>query len=153
MTDRSQPFTVERFLKYVPHIASLGIEFERSDESGFVFALPYQDRLVAYEETGVMAGGAIFSLMDTACGAAVFAARNDFGPTATLDLRLDYLKPATPHLTVYAHAECYKLTRHIGFVRGTASHGDVQDPIAFATGTFMISSFDPETSRTAAREV
>lgn len=136
-------FSADRFLDHIPHVRALGIRVAEVRADAIVFELPYQEGLVAYEETGVLAGGAIFTLMDSACGAAVYAARREFGPTATLDLRLDYLKPATPGETVYAEAECYKLTRHIAFVRGTASHGNLADPIALSTGTFMVSHFDP----------
>ena len=61
-----------------------------------------------------------------------------FQPVVTIDLRLDYLRPAIKHETVFARCECYKLTRSIGFVRGVA-HGDDEDrPIAMAAGTFML---------------
>jgi acyl-coenzyme A thioesterase PaaI-like protein len=61
-----------------------------------------------------------------------------FQPIVTIDLRLDYLRPATRGETVIARCECYKLTRSIGFVRGVAHGGDEQRPIAHATGTFML---------------
>ena len=57
---------------------------------------------------------------------------------ATLDLRIDYLKPATPGRDVVARAHCYKLTRDIAFVRGVAFHDDEADPIATSAGTFML---------------
>jgi acyl-coenzyme A thioesterase PaaI-like protein len=57
---------------------------------------------------------------------------------ATLDLRIDYMKPATPHREVRARAHCYKMTRHVAFVRGVAFHDDEADPIATSAGTFML---------------
>jgi acyl-coenzyme A thioesterase PaaI-like protein len=61
-----------------------------------------------------------------------------FQPIVTIDLRLDYLRPAIKGETVIARCECYKLTRSIGFVRGIAHGGDEARPIAHATGTFML---------------
>ena len=62
----------------------------------------------------------------------------DFQPIVTIDLRLDYLRPALKGETVIARCECYKLTRQVAFVRGTAHGGDPERPIAQAVGTFML---------------
>ena len=57
---------------------------------------------------------------------------------ATLDLRIDYQKPATPGLDIKAHAVCYRVTRSIAFVRATAYQDAEDDPVATATACFMI---------------
>ena len=57
---------------------------------------------------------------------------------ATLDLRIDYVRPALPHQEVICDAHCYKVTRHVAFVRATAHHGDNASPIATASGTFVV---------------
>ena len=57
---------------------------------------------------------------------------------ATLDLRIDYVKLGTPRRDVVIHTHCYKVTRNVAFVRGVAYHDDEDDPIASATGTFML---------------
>jgi len=88
----------------------------------------------------VLHGGVITSMMDACCGAAVFQALSEPLPIATLDLRIDYLKPATPREAVYAQAHCYKVTRNVAFVRGVAYHDSEDDPIASAAGTFMLST-------------
>ena len=59
-------------------------------------------------------------------------------PIATLDLRIDYLKPATPNQPVRTRAHCYKVTRSVAFTRAVAFHDDPDDPIASSAGTFMI---------------
>jgi len=78
------------------------------------------------------------ALIDAACGLSVFMKRQKPSRIATLDLRIDYLKPATPPLDVRARAECYKLTRQIAFVRALAYHDDPEAGIAAAAGTFII---------------
>ena len=35
-------------------------------------------------------------------------------------------------------AQCYKLTRSVAFVRALAHHGDTDNPVASAQGTFII---------------
>jgi acyl-coenzyme A thioesterase PaaI-like protein len=57
---------------------------------------------------------------------------------ATLDLRIDYQKPATPGLDIKAHSFCYRVTRSIAFVRSTAYQESEDDPVATATACFMI---------------
>jgi uncharacterized protein (TIGR00369 family) len=90
--------------------------------------------------TGVLHGGAITSLMDACCGAAVFMKLARPTPIATLDLRIDYLQPATPGLDVLARCECFRVSRNVAFVRGIAHHDDPGEPIAAAAGAFMLST-------------
>jgi len=107
------------------------------------FALDYDRRLVSDATSGILASGPIVSLMDTAAGFAVWLRRGVFARQATLDLRLDYLRPSRVSETVVGRAECYRLTRRIAFVRGVAHDGDPADPIAHLAGTFMLLE-DPE---------
>jgi uncharacterized protein (TIGR00369 family) len=101
--------------------------------------LPYDERFVGNPETGVLHGGVITALMDATCGIAVYIKLLQPIPVATLDLRIDYLKPATPKHDVIARAECVKVTQNVAFVRCEAFHeGAAQEAIALATGTFMI---------------
>ncbi len=136
-TDRMHRF-VSRFMEAVPHLQALGIGFVRSGPNWAELQMPYAPQLVAYPETGVIASGAIFSLMDSAAGFSVFTTMGRFEPHATLDLRCDYLRPATPGETVTGRAECYKMTRKVAFVRGIAHDGDPEHPIAHVAGTFML---------------
>jgi len=120
------------------HIIALGLRFADHGPDWCEFAIDYDRRLVSDAATGVLASGPIVSLMDTAAGFAVWAKRGGFAPQATLDLRLDYLRPSRPGQTVTGRAECYRLTRRIAFVRGLAHDGDPDDPIAHLTATYMI---------------
>lgn len=62
-------------------------------------------------------------------------------PIATLDLRIDYLKPASPGQKLYARADCFKLTRNVAFTRALAYHV-VDDPIALASTHFPLRTPD-----------
>ena len=126
------------FARVVPHNQALGLEVVELDEARARFRLPWQAKLVGNPKTGVLHGGVITSMMDACCGAAVFMALDEPMAIATLDLRIDYLRPAIPHETVFAATHCYKVTRNVAFVRGVAYHGSEDDPIASAAGTFML---------------
>jgi len=65
------------------------------------------------------------------------------GNVATLDLSIDYMRPATPGETVIGTATCYKTTHHIAFVRAIAHDGDINDPVAMCQATFMITRAKP----------
>ena len=134
-------FDPERFfalMRSVGHGRALGLEYRASAGQWIELALPWREELVGVPESGILASGAIVSLIDTAGGASIWMALGKFQPIVTIDLRLDYLRPAIRGETVIARCECYKLTRSIGFVRGIAHGGDEQRPIAHAMGTFML---------------
>jgi len=137
VTSPAEESRFAEIMKLVPQAAALGLRVESTGETSATLRLPYNADLVAYPDTGVLAGGAIFTLMDTVSGGAVMMATRFSQLMATLDLRLDYLKPATPGLDVLARAECYRLTRTAAFVRGVAWHESPDDPIAHSVGTFV----------------
>jgi uncharacterized protein (TIGR00369 family) len=121
------------------HIVALGMHYVGHGRDWCALALDYDRRLVSDATSGILASGPIMSLMDTASAFAVWARRGGgLLPQATLDLRLDYLRPARPGRTVTGRAECYRLTRRIAFVRGSAHDGDADSPIAHLAGTYML---------------
>jgi uncharacterized protein (TIGR00369 family) len=128
------------FTDGVPHNRALGMEVVELSKANAVFRLPYSEKLVGNPDSGVLHGGAITALLDAASGAAVFASLTEWVPIATLDLRIDYLRPAEPRHDVIARASCYKLTKHVAFTRAVAYHDDPEHPIASSVGTFMVST-------------
>jgi uncharacterized protein (TIGR00369 family) len=131
---------VRGFFASVPHNRALGMELVELSHAEAVFRLPYDPRLVGNPDTGVLHGGAITALLDGASGVAVFAALAELAPIATIDLRIDYLRPAEAGRDVMTRATCYKMTRNVAFTRAVAYHEDPADPIAHSVGTFMVST-------------
>jgi uncharacterized protein (TIGR00369 family) len=153
--DREQKLGLlnQGFRKMVPHNDALGIEFIDFGPGTATLRLPWAEHLVGNPETGVVHGGVVTSLLDACSGAAVFMKLLAPTPIATLDLRIDYLRPATPREPLFAKAECYKLTRNVAFVRAIAHHGDESDPVASATSTFMVRTRGKAVLQEAARKV
>jgi uncharacterized protein (TIGR00369 family) len=133
-------FDPEMFTEYasqVGHGGALGILYIGHGEDWVELGLEYAERLVGVRETGVLASGPIISLMDMATSMAIWVRLGRFRHQATLDMRVDYLRPATPGRRIHGRGECYRVTNSVGFVRGLAHDGDAADPVAHVTGSFM----------------
>jgi uncharacterized protein (TIGR00369 family) len=115
-----------------------GLRLDRADRGEAWSSLPYRPTFIGDIKTGVLHGGVVTAMLDESCGMAVQLALDGTRSIATLDLRIDYQKPATPGLDIKAHSICYRVTRSIAFVRSTAFQESEGDPIASATACFMI---------------
>lgn len=108
-----------------------------ADQGRLTIELPFNEELVGNPETRVIHGGAITTLMDSACGFAAALALDPPGPSPTLDLRIDYMTAAQPDKSIYGAAEVYRVTRNVVFARGVAYQDDPENPIAHCVATFM----------------
>lgn len=137
-------FDVERLLRAkMGHGGRLGLLYNAHGEDWVEIVLPYDESLVGDPARGVLASGPVIAMMDVATSCAIWQREGRFIPQATLDLRVDYLRPATPGHAVHGRGECYRVTRSIAFVRGQAHDGDPADPIAHVAGTFMFLDAQP----------
>ncbi len=128
----------QQFMQALPHAQALGMRLSLMGDGKAEIEMEYDERFVGDPETGVIHGGAVSALMDTCCGAAAMCHPSSPGGTATIDLRIDYMRPATPGQKIRAHAECYHITRSVAFVRARAMDDDDDRPVATATGTFTV---------------
>ncbi len=151
--DKAQALaTFEQTLRsgVVPHNTALGLRAVDIGEGVAAVELPYNEQLVGNPDTGVLHGGAITATLDATCGMAVWMKMPVPTRIATIDLRIDYLRPATPHKSVICRAECYKLTKNVAFARAVAYQDSPSDPVAAAAGTFAI--FEGEAAPAGARQ-
>lgn len=127
-----------RFIEAIPHAQEMGMTLTHVGDGAAEIAMDYDSRFIGDPETGVIHGGAISALMDTCGGAAVMSYPSAPHGTATIDLRIDYMRAATPGQRIVARAECYHVTRSVAFVRATAVDDDAENPVAAATGAFTV---------------
>ncbi len=128
----------KQFIRALPHSVSLGMELQELEDGVAVITMPYDAKLVGDPVTGVIHGGAVSALMDTCCGAAVMSHPSNPAGTATIDLRIDYMRAATPGQQITTRATCYHVTRSVAFVRALAMDEDSENPVATATGAFTV---------------
>lgn len=129
------------FLKQLRHAQALKLVVVEAHHNWVVLQCPYQPITASHQSIDMVHSGVISTLMDTAAGTAVLCAlfhdTHQIELCPTLDLRVDYMKPAEPKQTMYGFAECYRHSSSIAFTRGVAYQDDINDPIAHVVGSFM----------------
>jgi uncharacterized protein (TIGR00369 family) len=135
-TDKAE--LARQFIELIPHSKALGMQIVSLGDGSAEISMPYDERFIGDPKTGVIHGGAVSALMDTCGGAAVMSHPEAPAGTATIDLRIDYMRAATPGQTITARAEVYHITRSVAFIRATACDDDTERPVATATGAFTV---------------
>lgn len=135
--NKSDDRTNRAFVNSLAHCRALGIDVESVGDGAATMRMPWSPELVGDPRTSVIHGGAVSALLDTCGGAAVLSHPKNNAPTATIDLRIDYMRSASPGQSVRARAEVYHTTKSVAFVRAQAWDDDEQ-PVASATGTFTL---------------
>jgi uncharacterized protein (TIGR00369 family) len=122
-----------------PQAQALGMRVVSIGQARAIVEVDWRADLIGDPETGVIASGVVTTLLDNTCGVAAFAALTEPTSTATLDLRIDYMRPAKKGATIRADAHCYRMTRSVAFVRAFAFDSeDESDPVAAAQAAFMM---------------
>jgi uncharacterized protein (TIGR00369 family) len=127
-----------QFIEAIPFSRALQMRLDEIGNGIAVISMPWSDALVGDPKGGVIHGGAVSALMDTCGGAAVMSHPEALAGTATIDLRIDYMRAAAPGQRITARAECYHVTRSVAFVRAEAWDEDRGRPVAAATGAFTV---------------
>lgn len=130
----------ERVATTSPLGRDFGFKLVRLEKARALVSVDYQDKLIGNPVTRVVHGGVITALLDHACAVAVVAALDKPTSIATLDMRIDYMRAADPDRTIIGDAVCFKFTKSVAFVRGTAYHDNIDDPIATVVCTYMLAS-------------
>lgn len=127
----------------VPWARQMGFRVTKVERGHVWGCQPYKEKLIGDPETGVIHGGVITTFLDNLCGPAAGSMLDDFRFVATLDLRIDYMRPAEPKRDILGEAECYHVTRSIAFCRAWAYHESRDKVIASAAAAFAINKARP----------
>lgn len=132
------PVIDRAFRENVPHNLALGVEIVEAARGMVVSRVRWAPHLVGNPESLALHGGVVTSLLDAAGGAAVFLWFAEIPSIATLDLRVDHLRPTPARADLHARAECHRVGRNVAFVRGTAWCEDERSPVATMAATYML---------------
>lgn len=136
----------EQLGRVPPYNAAIGMELVAAPAGAWKLKLAYREDFIGDPDSGVLHGGVISSLLDVACAFAVISSLKALRMMATLDLRIDYLRPATPGKAVLADATCHKITSDLAFVRGAVYHDVPGDPIATGVAIYVFTDGNENTS-------
>ena len=131
------PKTANKFMGKIGHGGFLDMEYSGHGTDWVELSLDWREDLVGDPQTGVIASAVVISLLDNATSMSIWNLRGTFAAQVTMDLRVDYLRPSPSGAKVFGRGICYHLSRTIGFVRGIAHNGEIDDPLAYASGTFI----------------
>jgi len=124
-------------------ITHMALQIEEVSTEGVRVRMPFNPDFCVDRDQTLLHGGILTALLDSVFGLANFVAIEGVSTMATLDLRVDYLRPAHSRADVIVRAHCYRQTRHIAFDAGSIcfdGHDDAE--IARGTATFALTRGD-----------
>lgn len=130
----------EKYVARTPHMRDIGTRVTGVSQGRGSMMLPARQDWLGDPARGLLHPGPITVLADSACGLAVGTIADPRITFATLDLRMDYLRPGGPEQEIHCEAHCYRMTRSVAFIRAEVWQGDRQQPIATAQSAFMLST-------------
>lgn len=125
------------FMELIPHNRDIGLTVLEFGENAVLAQLPFREDFLGDLEQRLWHTSVALSVMDSTCALAVYGGLGQYEPIATLDLRVDHLRPAVADQPLYVTASCYRLTPHIAFARGYTYQDDPDRPTSACTATFM----------------
>jgi len=131
-----------RMVDHTPYAVAVGMEFVSSSPGRGMIRLPWRADLVGLEGTDIPSPGALTALIDQTCGLAIMAGLGFEAAPATLDLRIDHMRPAAPRAALTCSAHVYRATRSIAFLRAEVWDSSPDDPVAAAQAAFTLNRRD-----------
>lgn len=131
-------FVRDVMTNHIPFNKLLGLQIVELREGRAVFAIDYRPELVGDPIRPALHGGVISALIDTCGGAAVWTALGENDRISTIDLRVDYLRPA-PLTRIIAEADVLRVGGRVGVASiRVFSDGSPNDIVAEGKGVYSI---------------
>lgn len=122
----------------VPFNRVLGIEVVEVTKGRAVFAVPFRPELVGDPERPALHGGVISAVADACGGCAVWSMVDERDRVSTIDLRVDYLRPARLEV-FHAIGTVLRVGNRVGVANVVVLHPDRPDePVAEAKAVYSV---------------
>lgn len=131
------------FIDNIPHNRLLRMQLGPSSRGQLSFVLPHHPAIIGAPAGNAAHTGALTSALDAAMGSSVLTWFDQAQRSATLDLRVDFLRGARPGADLCCETRCLSVSDHLAVVGGLAHDGDRDDPVAIATGRFAVFPLRP----------
>ena len=147
MTDKQASLTMDELLILWRQRSGFHEEMNakiiQADNNNVLLKMPFNSDFCADTDKELIHGGVLTALIDSALGLATMLAVPGLKTLATLDLRVEYLRPAKSRSDLMVFAECYRVSRHISFNRGRVwFDGDEKTQVAAGYATFALTRGD-----------
>ena len=129
---------VDAFLAAWPYARFLGMQ-ARLDAGGLIGVLPFSPHLVGNPLIPELHGGVVGGFLELTALAQLAADAEGQRAPRTVDITIDYLRPARDRVT-YARPEVIKRGRRVANLQVTAWQDDPKSPVATLRGHFVLRS-------------
>lgn len=126
------------FEQHIPLHAHLGLRCLHIGAGEAQVQLPPRPELTGDPERPAVHGGILAMLADIAGGLATFSAVEPTDRVSTIDLRIDYLRPARCGAPLTADARLLRVGSRVAMAEVTVHQGDPQAPQARAAVVFAL---------------
>ncbi|WP_240454155.1 PaaI family thioesterase [Halomonas sp. NO4] len=126
-----------RFVTVIPHTRELGLEVVTVAPPEVLLRLPWHDDLLGDTARGLVHGGVLTMLLDTACGSSVLCALPVPEVCPTLDLRVDHYRPAVAGQPLWVRARSLRVTASMVFTEGMVWQEPEERPVARGIANFV----------------
>ena len=126
------------FDQVIPFNRFLGVRVVEIGDGQATLELPFRPELLGNPVARTLHGGVISSLLDNTGGLAVWSQIGLDDLVSTVDLRVDYLRPAGPEALV-GTGQVVRLGNRVGVAQLRAFHpGREEQPVAIGIGVYSI---------------
>jgi uncharacterized protein (TIGR00369 family) len=126
----------EVFEHMVPFNRFLGLQVVKVESGKAELRLPFRDEFVGDSRRPALHGGVISALIDTCGGLAAWTRLEEDDRLSTIDILVDYLKPAFTGLVAYG--ELVRIGNRVAVVRVTVLQDGDEEPVARGRAVYNI---------------
>jgi len=130
---------IRRFMeKTVPFNDFLGLEIVELSEGEALMRVPVRPEFTGDPFRPALHGGVISTLADTGGGVAVLTCLEEGQMASTVDLRVDYLRPGSVDVDLWAHSRVLRVGNRVAATHTTVYQSDPEKPVATASAVYNV---------------